>query len=80
MPSDEGRQPTATPYRWTCPACQASRSGIAGGDENWESKAVESLKTHIRGRVDAAHGSHGVVPPDLEDEALRSAVEAPSDS
>lgn len=75
MSAGEEDQPKATPYRWTCPACRESRSGIAGADENWKSKAIESLKTHIRGRGDDVHGCHGVFPSDLEDDALRSAVE-----
>lgn len=75
MPSDEEDEFKATSYQWTCPACQASRSGIAGAGENWESKAVESLRTHIRGLTDDAHGPHGAIPPELEGESLRNAVD-----
>lgn len=72
----DGSDPSGiAPYRWTCPICQVSKSGIAGADENWRTKALGSLKTHIRGRTGDGHGPHRALPPNLDEETLARCIE-----
>lgn len=75
MPSGDDGLDGATPYGWTCPVCQASRVGIAGPDEHWQSKAIEGLKTHIRVQDDDRHGPGGILPARFTGRALVPYVE-----
>lgn len=77
MPPAEDEPSGSSPYRWTCPVCGESRVGIAGPDEHRSSKAIESLKTHIRVREGGGHGLQGSVPAGLADEDLAEHVETP---
>lgn len=78
MTSNDDEGPPFTVYRWTCPICRASNSGIAVADEDVWTKAVESLKTHLRNQSGEGHGPHGSRPPELAGGALRDCIDVSS--
>lgn len=70
----DGDWSTVSVYRWTCPICDESRTGIASGNENPLAKAAFSLRQHVRTSVDDDHGPANVFPPEFDPDAAGSAV------
>lgn len=68
-----GRSPVAV-YRWTCPICEETRTGMASAGEDPWRKAAFSLRQHVQTSADEAHGPANVYPARFDPEAAESAV------
>lgn len=55
-----------TVYRWACPVCGESGTGIASGTENPYEKAAFSLRQHVRTSEDDVHGPANAFPPGFD--------------
>lgn len=63
-----------TVFRWTCPICGESRTGMASGQENPLGKAEFSLCQHVQTRADDAHGPANAFPAGFDPDAAERAV------
>ena len=65
-------------YRWTCPLCGASRTGIVPGGEDegyLDVRAKTALLSHVRAIEDREHGRRRSVPDDFDRDRLDRHVE-----
>ena len=63
-----------TVYRWTCPICRESRTGMASGDEDPAGKAAFSLRQHVWTTEDDGHGGTNRYPPGFDPDAAGRAT------
>lgn len=69
-----GGRSGVTVYRWACPVCGASGTGIASGTETPYEKATFSLRQHVRTSDDGAHGPANTFPPGFDPDDVGKAV------
>lgn len=67
------RSPVAV-YRWTCPICGETRTGMASAGEDPREKAAFSLRQHVQTSADEAHGPANVYPARFDPDAADRAV------
>lgn len=72
--SVDGTASSVTVFRWTCPICGESRTGMASGQENPLGKAEFSLRQHVQTRDDDAHGPANAFPAGFDSDAADRAV------
>ena len=65
-----GDRASVTVYRWTCPICGASRTGMASGNEDPLVKAEFSLRQHVVTTDDDGHGRANAYPPGFDPDAV----------
>ena len=70
----EAGHSAVTIYRWTCPICGESRTGMASDGENPLGKAEFSLRQHVKTSEGDGHGAANVYPPRFDPDAADRAV------